>query len=72
VAGSEAVHAALNEFHVSVREFAGFVLSYRGLRERAEGQQVANAGEAMQEARKVAFVKLEETERVMRDELAKL
>jgi hypothetical protein len=72
VAGSEAVQTALKEFHKSFTEFALLVSSYRGLRERGEGQRVSDAGAAMQEARKVAFEKLDETERVMRDELAQL
>ena len=72
VAGSEAVQTALNEFHSSVRDFAGHVFTYRAMRSQGEGQQVADSGMAMHAARKVAYEKLAETERVMRDELAKL
>jgi hypothetical protein len=72
VAGSEAVQTALNEFHASVRAFAGHAFTYREIRRHGAGEQVAEAGEKMIEARKVALAKLDETERVMRDELAKL
>ena len=66
------VQAALNEYHASIRDFAGHVFTFRALRRTADGQQVVEAEGAMQAAREVAREKLDETERVMRDELAKL
>ena len=72
VAGSEAVQRALNEFHDSERSFGAHVYTWRSLRLHGEGQEVVDEAMAMHEARKVAYEKLAETERVMRDELAQL
>jgi hypothetical protein len=73
VAGSDEVRTALNEFHASVGAFAGHSFTFRELRRQdVHGQQVQDSYEAMQASRKVAYAKLDETERVMRDELARL
>lgn len=72
VAGSEEVQAALKEYQASVTDFVGHVFAFRAIRSQGSGQQVADSGEAMQAARAVAIARLDETERVMRDELARL
>ena len=54
------------------REFQAAVLTWRGVRDQGGGTQVAISGAAMTNARQRALAWLDETERVMREELAAL
>jgi hypothetical protein len=70
--GSPTVSDAMEAFRDKVHGFRGHVMTYRTLRQQGATQQLAQSGEAMQQAKTETNAAYDQLSNLIRDELASL